>query len=80
MVGLRPELSEIKAFGTDGEEALGDAFQCQFPNSVHLLCFQDCIVRKLRDMGICGFLIKLFIDDIFGKQEGTHRFNGLVGI
>ena len=35
------ELSEIKAFGSDGEKALGDAFQCQFPKS--LICYVSCM-------------------------------------
>ena len=39
---------------------------------------KDCIIRKLRDIGICGASINPFLYDIFGKQEATHHFKGLV--
>ena len=82
MVGLCPDLVSIQAFGTDGEKALSDAFQLQFRNATHLQCFlhvKDSIVRKLRDIGICGDAAKPYIYDIFGIQEQTHLYSGLVG-
>ena len=81
MVGLCPDLVTLQAFGTDGEKALSDGFQLQFVNARHLLCFihvRDCIIRKLRDLGISGTASKPFLYDIFGKQEGTHRYSALV--
>ena len=39
LVGLCPQLSSLLCFGTDGEKALGDAFELQFQNATHLLCF-----------------------------------------
>ena len=42
MVGLCPELTSLQAFGTDGEVPLSDAFQLQFKNSTHLVCFYPC--------------------------------------
>ena len=39
LVGLKPELSRLQYFGTDGEEALYEAFQREFPVSIHLQCF-----------------------------------------
>ena len=81
MVGLHPEVASIQAIGTDGEKQLGEGFKLQFRSCTHLLCFihmKDCIVRKLRDIGICGASGKPFLDEIFGVQEGTHRFTGLV--
>lgn len=80
IVGLCPELASLQAFGSDGEKALGDGFKLQFQNAMHLLCFihvKDCIVRKLRDIGIFGHSIHSFLNDIFGKQEATHLFTGL---
>ena len=80
LVGLCPQLSSLLCFGTDGEKALGDAFELQFQNATHLLCFlhvKECIMIKLRDMGIAAEA-KQFINEIFGYQEGTHHFTGLV--
>jgi hypothetical protein len=81
MVGLYPELAAVQAIGTDGEKPLGDAFKLQFRSATHLLCFihvKDCMMRKLRDIGICGASMKPFLDEIFGQQQGTHLFTGLV--
>lgn len=81
IVGLRPQLSNLQAFGTGGEKALEAAFQLQFKGAIHLLCFihvKDAILQKLRDIGICGDSNSYFIQSIFGRQEGTHRFEGLV--
>lgn len=33
---------------------------------------------KIERFGICGTLIKPFLDEIFGVQEGTHLYTGLV--
>ena len=81
MVGLCPDLASIQGFGTDGEKPIGDGFKLQFRNASHLLCFihvKDCIVRKLREIGICGASMQPFLNDIFGKQDSTHLFTGLV--
>ena len=42
LISLRRDLSNIKCFGTDGEEALVDAFRHAFPNSLHLICSIQC--------------------------------------
>jgi hypothetical protein len=81
IVGLCPKLSSIKAFGTDGEKPLGDAFAIQFRDAKHLLCFlhvKERIKMKLRDLRVSDEFIKLYLTDIFGQQEGTHLFCGLV--
>ena len=81
MVGLCPDLVSLQGFGTDGEMAIGDGFKLQFRSATHLLCFihvKDCIVRKLREIGVCGSSAKSFLEDIFGKQDATHLFTGLV--
>ena len=57
IVGLRPQLSNLQALGTDGEEALEAAFHLQFKGAIHLFCFihiKDAILRTLHDIGICG--------------------------
>ena len=38
LVGLRQELEKLRAFGTDGEEALVDAFSHEFGFVIHLSC------------------------------------------
>ena len=37
---LLPPLCDIKAFGTDREQALVNAFENAFPNAIHLCCFK----------------------------------------
>ena len=38
LIGLRPKLSSLKSFGTDGEMALYQSFQNAFPTAIHLMC------------------------------------------
>ena len=81
IVGLSPQLNSLVAYGTDEEKALGDAFHIQFPQAQDLLCFihvRNCISAKLRDLGILGDYANAFITDVFGQQQGTQKFCGLV--
>ena len=81
VVCLCPQLSSLKAFGTDGEKALGDAFAQQFRDANHLLCFihvKERIKMKLRDLGVGDNCTKLFLNEIFGQEQGTHLFCGWV--
>ena len=58
LVGLRKELLNVKAFGTDGEEALADAFSHEFGKAVHLTCVihkQRNIKAKLKDVARCYY-------------------------
>ena len=81
LVGLRRELANVKSFGTDGEQALIDAFQHEFSSSSHLTC---CIhVRrntkaKLQELGIAGHQRNVILNDLFGQKEGSHYSEGLV--
>ena len=53
----------------------------QFKNSTHLVCFihvKDCIIRKLRDIGIDKNGSNAFVEEIFGIQQGSHLYTGLV--
>ena len=52
---LCPNLEDLIAVGTDGEEALSSAFLSVFPNSTHLLCSlhkRDNITRKLQEFKV----------------------------
>ena len=81
MVGLRPSLIDLKAFGTDGEKAIGNAFSFQFHKATHLLCFfhvKRDIQQKLHDLGISDKFAKKYIKDIFGYLVDNHYTEGLV--
>ena len=81
LVGMCRELASLKCFGTDGEQALVDAFQHQFPNSDHLTC--SIQVRKnnkakLQERGIAEHPKYTILDNLFGKKEGSHYTEELV--
>jgi hypothetical protein len=81
LVGLRPQLSCLKSFGTDGELALYQAFKHSFPSAVHLLCSIHArrnIKSKIREMGISEGVQQIILGDIFGKQVGAQYIEGLI--
>ena len=81
LVGLRRELAGLRAFGTDGEKALADAFAHEFNYAVHLTCFIQCrrnIKCQLHTLGFSECSIKEVLDDIFGCQQGSTLSEGLV--
>ena len=81
LVGLRPQLSHLKSFGTDGELALHQAFKHSFPSAVHLLCTIHArrnIKSKIREMGISESVQLIILGDIFGKQVGSQYIEGLI--
>ena len=81
MVGLCPNLVNLKVYGTDGEHAISNAFSTQFQQATHLLCFWHAkrdIQRKLHDLGISEKYAKEYIKEIFGKSYDTHFTEGLV--
>ena len=81
LIGLRPDLSKLKCFGTDGEEALFTAFKQACPEAIHLLCSLHCrrnIKDKLRELHVGGDAQEIVIADIFGKQIGPQQIEGLV--
>ena len=53
LVSLKPSLSDLQAFGTDGEECLYNAFATQFSQARHVRCFLqfwDNCKAKLQEM------------------------------
>lgn len=74
-----PRFSSLKAYGTDGEEALVKPLQVCFPSSVSLRCFihkQRNIEEKLK--GVLSNIRNEIMKDIFGVQEGDVFCMGLV--
>ena len=81
LIGLRPDLSKLKCFGTDGEEGLYTAFKQACPEAIHLLCSLHCrrnIKDKLRELQVGGDKQEIVLADIFGKQFGSQQVEGLI--
>lgn len=81
LIGLRPVLQGLRAFGTDGEKALFDAFTHDFRYAIRLTCFihfRQNIKRKLQEFNYPESEIKEILDDIFGCRQGSTLSEGLV--
>ena len=81
LIGLRPELRALQAFGTDGEKALADAFGHEYQYATRLSCFIHCrqnIKQQLRDRHFPETVAKTVLDDVFGTQQGEIFAEGLV--
>jgi len=80
LVSFRPELRNLHVFGTDGEQALVQACQSQFPGAIHLRCwlhFKDNLLNKLeRDLRLPRCVSQEFISDIMGNASKLEH--GLV--
>ena len=76
-----PVLEGILACGTDGEMALIDGFKRNFRFATFLRCFihfKDNIKRELSDRGFNPGEKQQFLEEIFGRRDGTVKFLGLV--
>jgi len=74
-------VTNIKAFGTDGEPEPIKAFSCAFPHAVHLRCtnhLHQNVKDKLRSLGFSQEISKYVIADIFSIQIGSHFEKGMV--
>ena len=81
LIRLNPKLVNLKAFGTDGEPELIKAFNVCFPKAAHLRCMNHMrqnVKDKLRNLRIPQGVMRDFLDNIFGKQIGSHFEDGLV--
>ena len=70
LVSLKPALSNLLAFGTDGEECLFNAFSVQFAQACHVRCFlhfRDNCKAKLLEMKVSNDAMLEIIQDIFGS-------------
>ena len=81
LISLCPSLRNIKAFGSDGETQLYQAFQMQLPEAIHLRCFRHFranLVSKLTSLGLPSAIIDQYMKDIFGKTTSGVHEAGLV--
>ena len=81
LIGLKPKLACLRAFGTDGEKALHDAFNYCYPNAVHFLCAihsRRNINDELARRGYEGKTVKIFLQEIFGHRLDSVYCEGLI--
>lgn len=67
-MGLKPALQNIRAVGTDGEQALANALTTQFKQVIHLRCFLHMcgnLEAKLSELKLPKAVIQEFIWDVF---------------
>ena len=77
----RRELQCLRAFGSDGEKALVDAFVHEFRFAIHLYCSvhaRNNVKKNLRDRKLPESVVNEIVDDVFGKQVGSTYYEGLV--
>ena len=78
---MRRALQGVRAFGTDGELALADAFRHEFAFSQHLTCFihvRRNVKDKCSEFNIPPAVSQKLCNDIFGAQVGEAFVEGLV--
>lgn len=81
MKRFNPHTAQLKAFGTDGERALSNAFKEEFPEADHHRCFihlRKNIQMKMSGLGILGRNQDEFLCDIFGKSVAATSYHGIV--
>lgn len=77
----KPKLEGILACGTDGKWALMAGFKRYLQFAVFLRCFlhfKDNIKQELANWDLEEHIRHWFIQEIFGKHEGTIKYYGLV--
>ena len=70
----------LKAYGTDGEINIVNAFLCELPEAVHLRCkihLADNIDRKLAALSFVKTVRQTMLNFIFGKRTDDMREKGL---
>ena len=81
LVSFNMKLQGLLAFGTDGDEALIEAFLHNFPFAIQLRCFLHMkrnIHSKLGERGLPSCVSEEFLSDIFGKYVYNRYEEGLV--
>lgn len=73
LVRLNPKISNLKAFGADGEKTLFDAFLTCFSEANHLLCTIHMKGNITKNYNDHGFDLSLYIEKIFGKKRRRNK-------
>ena len=74
MIAQNRNLVALRAFGTDGEKPLFDAFLHEFKFAVHLTCFNHVrrnVREKLQDLNLPDTVQTEILNDIFGQKVGS---------
>ena len=80
LIGLCRGLRNVRAFGTDGEKALADAFAHEFRYATHLTCFTHIrrnIKMRLHEQKFPESAAREILNDVFGCQQGEVFSEGL---
>ena len=80
MIGQCRELEGVRVIGTDGEQALIDAFKHEFGFAQHLTCFLHVrrnMKDKLRECNIPAQVSIEILTNTFGNQVESVYVNGL---
>ena len=80
IASLKPKLRRIRAFETDDEANLYNAFKDEYPNAHHLLRsihFKNNIKDYLHKIGVDEANVRLILSDLFGQQIGTRFEEGI---
>ena len=83
LLGLKPDLIKLCAFGTDGEQELIKAMKLAYPSALHLRCvnhLRSNVKDKLKSLGISAHVQKEFLADIFGIDVGGSRSVALADV
>ena len=81
LVGMCRPLQGVRAFGTDGELALAEAFTHELAFSQHLTCFihvRRNVKEKCNEFHVPTDVSQKILDDIFGARLGDTFVEGLV--
>jgi hypothetical protein len=81
LVGMCRLLQGVRAYGTDGEQALAEAFGHEFAFSQRLTCFihvRRNVKDKCNEFRIPSDVTQRIFDDIFGTKCGDVFIEGLV--
>ena len=72
------DLAKSLAFGTDGLEALIDAFSHSFPLALQLRCFIHFKRNISEKLKVCGIPPSIAREFLFGNRSGSTYNEGLV--
>lgn len=76
LCSLEPQLTGVRAFGTDGEEALSAAAKFSFRGAVHLQCFRH--FEKNIETKLTKWNMQPFMQELRSEIFGSYSIQGLL--